>query len=159
MCPRRNTIRVSAKGKSHMSVHYVYRLYDRDDALLYVGCTRDVEERMSQHKWTAPWIAEVDRCESDSYPTKAEALAVERAAIISLRPRHNQTHNLERNEVAGPILTAKDIAARWNMAVESVLRMHKRGEIPAAFNAHAVKRSYRWHLATIEAFERQDAAS
>jgi hypothetical protein len=37
--------------------------------------------------------------------------------------------------------------------------MHKRGDMPAAFNAHAVKRSYRWHLATIEAFERQDGAA
>lgn len=57
------------------------------------------------------------------------------------------------------VLDAQDIARRWGVARETVLRMHKRGEIPAAFNAHAVKRSYRWHLTTIEAFERQDAAS
>ena len=57
------------------------------------------------------------------------------------------------------ILSAEDIGTRWGISQDTVLRMHKRGDMPAAFNAHAVKRSYRWHLATIEAFERQDQAS
>lgn len=57
------------------------------------------------------------------------------------------------------ILSAADIGARWDVNEDTVLRMHKRGDMPPAFNAHAVKRGYRWHLATIEAFERQDGAA
>lgn len=33
-----------------MTVHYVYRCYDADDVLLYVGCTKNVKRRISQHR-------------------------------------------------------------------------------------------------------------
>ena len=57
------------------------------------------------------------------------------------------------------ILTAGDIAERWGVALNTVLRMHARGDMPDAFNRHAVKRSYRWHIEAIEAFERQAGAA
>lgn len=37
-------------GPSRVADHYVYRCYDADGLLLYVGCTSDVARRMADHK-------------------------------------------------------------------------------------------------------------
>ncbi|SES04203.1 GIY-YIG nuclease family protein [Streptomyces qinglanensis] len=67
----------------------LYRFYDGDDALLYVGITHNVEQRFAAHAVKAPWWHEAARQTVEWYDSRAAALAAELHAIRAERPRHN----------------------------------------------------------------------
>lgn len=48
------TSRSVAIGRSAQRPHFVYRCYDAEDRLLYVGCTLNVERRIAQHQHAKP---------------------------------------------------------------------------------------------------------
>ena len=71
----------------------LYRFYDSQGKLLYVGITNNFDKRLQQHlrdKWWAPQIA---RTQKVLYPSRTAALSAEQRAIRSGRPRHNVAHN------------------------------------------------------------------
>lgn len=70
----------------------LYRLYDEAGGLLYVGITKSVQRRWTEHETTKSWWPEVTAATLEHYPTREAALEAERAAIIAERPRHNVTH-------------------------------------------------------------------
>ena len=43
-----------------MSTHYLYRCYDADDELLYVGLSANVGRRMYEHHLHRDWPTEFD---------------------------------------------------------------------------------------------------
>lgn len=67
----------------------VYRLYDADDRLLYVGSTVHVPRRLREHH-SKPWWHLVARHEAVDYPTAADAVAAEESAIDHEGPIHNR---------------------------------------------------------------------
>ncbi len=67
----------------------LYRLYDKDDVLLYAGITRHMEARMKAHSLTKSWWGDVARKEAVAYDTRIEAARAEHAAITYENPRHN----------------------------------------------------------------------
>jgi predicted GIY-YIG superfamily endonuclease len=69
----------------------VYRCYDADDMLLYVGCTgQSVEQRLRQHAARgAAWVPLVKRVTVEEQPTPSEGHAAEFAAIRQERPIYN----------------------------------------------------------------------
>jgi hypothetical protein len=70
--------------------HYtVYRLFDADGRLLYVGCTGNLSQRLHHHRLYRPWWSEVSLTMVEHFDTKAEALATEREAIDSEGARYN----------------------------------------------------------------------
>jgi predicted GIY-YIG superfamily endonuclease len=71
---------------------YVYRLYDAVGNLLYIGCSKNVNRRISKHKAT-PWGIHIDRVLEVEYSTRAEALKHEGKAIMSEAPCFNAAHN------------------------------------------------------------------
>ena len=68
----------------------VYRFWDADDVLLYVGCSEDVLTRFEQHSRSGSpsrfWWPRQVRHSLTTYPTRVEALAAERKAIASEKP-------------------------------------------------------------------------
>lgn len=68
----------------------VYRLYDGQEALLYVGMSFDLAARMAGHAARSPWWGDVARKTMQWYPTRREASAAETAAIAAERPRYNK---------------------------------------------------------------------
>lgn len=48
-------------------MRFVYKLYDRDDVLLYVGSTGDVLHRLRDHRRSKPWFHRVWTVESTPY--------------------------------------------------------------------------------------------
>jgi len=84
-----------------MSAH-VYRIFDKADRLIYIGCTRDVEARIYQHKWTHRIVDShliqggYHHHDSTKYPDLATARAAERDAIAEQRPWLNRQHNPSR---------------------------------------------------------------
>lgn len=78
----------------------LYRLFGDDDALLYIGIAKYFGRRWHQHAHAQPWWPEVKRQTVDWYPSRAEALKAETAAIRAEFPRYNVVHNGPRPEVA-----------------------------------------------------------
>lgn len=83
--------------------HDVYRIFDRDGQLLYVGCARFADARIYMHvaAWHASWPSmQMFGCMAtytvETYPTKEAARAAERAAIALEMPLYNRQHNPKR---------------------------------------------------------------
>lgn len=83
--------------------HSVYRIYDEDDRLMYVGVAHDVTHRIYMHEAAAQasWasmqmVGRIARWTADEYPTKAAAREAERRAIEAEAPLFNRQHNKTR---------------------------------------------------------------
>lgn len=93
--------------------HSVYRLFDADHNLLYIGVTEDVEHRVYMHlqtttcrEWQAIW-SRYDHHDSIEYPDLAAAREAERRTIFEQAPILNRQHNPKRwHRVAGRYLPA-----------------------------------------------------
>jgi predicted GIY-YIG superfamily endonuclease len=70
----------------------VYRLYDAEGTLLYIGSAYDPDDRWEEHQ-KKPWAAEVAKRVERWYPDRNAAYVAETAAIKSELPRHNITNN------------------------------------------------------------------
>jgi hypothetical protein len=73
----------------------LYRIYNRDGDLLYVGISYSAIVRQAQHKAAQPWWGDVARIDVQPLGNvpRAEAERIEREAIVTERPRHNKVHN------------------------------------------------------------------
>ena len=64
----------------------VYLMYDEAGALMYVGCTKNLEQRKKLLRSASPWYERVDRIETEEFATSEVAGAVEHALIRFLKP-------------------------------------------------------------------------
>lgn len=77
--------------------HFVYRVFDADGDLLYIGCTKNFERRWREQKVDRPKMtAAATRCKLSgpyTYETarRLEAEAIEAEAIEAENPLHNFT--------------------------------------------------------------------
>jgi hypothetical protein len=78
----------------------LYRHFDSDGVLLYVGISLSAVLRLSQHKERAVWRDRIARVEVVSYPTRDEAKVAEAEAIKSEHPRYNIVHSAVRSSTA-----------------------------------------------------------
>lgn len=67
----------------------IYRLYDADDLLLYVGVSLTVAQRLGSHRQTKAWWGDVVRITVEHAATRTEALELEADLIRDLKPLHN----------------------------------------------------------------------
>src|SRR5690606_33549738 len=69
--------------------HYVYRCLDAQGQIVYVGCSRDVQARMKQHRKTSVGPA-THRLRVTVHPNLLAALEVERREIVQYEPLLNR---------------------------------------------------------------------
>lgn len=89
--------------------HYVYRCFDSEGTLLYVGVAVSVEDRMFHHthlcnSWKQPngtIRRHMVRWTSEQYATKLAARDAERRAITTEAPLLNRQHNPKRFRKVG----------------------------------------------------------
>ena len=67
----------------------LYRMLDADDALLYIGVTRNLAARRWEHKTLKPWYDQVVRVTSEPFSSRIEAEKAELHAIQNECPRYN----------------------------------------------------------------------
>ena len=67
----------------------LYRMYDAEDRLLYVGMTSRIESRIRQHGKVKSWWPSVATIRLEQYASRAEAAAAEAEAIRSEQPQFN----------------------------------------------------------------------
>jgi predicted GIY-YIG superfamily endonuclease len=71
----------------------LYRYYDADGQLLYVGISLSAVARASQHRAEKGWWQDVARMTVEHLPTRQAAEDAERSAIRAEKPVHNVIHN------------------------------------------------------------------
>ncbi|MFE6412577.1 GntR family transcriptional regulator [Streptomyces sp. NPDC057837] len=69
----------------------LYRLYDANDSLLYIGITWHPEFRLEQHLLDKEWLHLVARRTVEWYPDRPSALAAEAAATNEEKPLHDSS--------------------------------------------------------------------
>jgi predicted GIY-YIG superfamily endonuclease/DNA-binding XRE family transcriptional regulator len=73
----------------------LYRHFDAEGRLIYVGVSANPTRRMWEHRCRTDWAAETVRSETFWYPTRPEALAAEREAIAKEMPLANATRKTD----------------------------------------------------------------
>ncbi|MFE2710592.1 GIY-YIG nuclease family protein [Streptomyces mirabilis] len=147
----------------------LYRFFDANGALLYVGITKNFGQRWVSHAKKKPWWPKVQRHTAEWFDTRREAEAAEKQAVVSEGPKYNLVHKprTPRAPVLRPTPPVKvladpgadywdiaDVAAHWNVAPQSVrtYRSRGRGELPEPDRIFA--RTPTWKPATILNFQR-----
>lgn len=74
-----------------MEDHCLYRHFDTDGVLLYVGISLSVGTRTSAHRRAAPWFRDVARIEVQHFTSRADCALAERVAIDREKPLHNRS--------------------------------------------------------------------
>ena len=67
----------------------LYRHFDRDGRLLYVGISKNAIARLGDHKRKASWYPDIRNVSIASYPNRDAALRAEARAIRTENPIHN----------------------------------------------------------------------
>lgn len=81
----------------------LYRFYNKDERLLYVGISLSAATRASQHRTQKPWWPDVARMDVEHLATREAALGAERRAIWAEHPMHNIAHNHTGSDRMQPI--------------------------------------------------------
>lgn len=71
----------------------LYRFYDANGVLLYVGITNDPGARWAHHARNKDWWQMVSRIEVEHFDSRSLVAEAEKSAIIAERPVHNFNHN------------------------------------------------------------------
>lgn len=98
----------------------LYRLYDNNGELLYVGITNKPNHRFGQHRRTKPWWPRVARKELKWFSTTEDASKAEKKAITEEEPRYNLSANalkITRKTPDKPRISYKDIADDLRRAI------------------------------------------
>lgn len=67
----------------------LYRYFDKDGELLYVGVSLNSIARAAQHRTQSCWYDDFHTMTRQSYSTRGEALDAETLAIVNEQPKHN----------------------------------------------------------------------
>lgn len=84
----------------------MYRCFDAEGRLLYVGQTEHPRARLRQHRVSQPWWGEVVDVRVEEHPDRAAALAVEAEAIRCELPVHNKAGRRLPEILAGQVREA-----------------------------------------------------
>lgn len=138
----------------------VYRLYDKDGALLYIGSTNQPAMRWSRHGERQPWWHEVDAYTLEWWPDRTQAFTEEFKAIRAEAPRYNK-RMLPR--ASDPQLTAgvaDEEVQRVFDALDDVERIadpEARSRAQVRITATTRKRAAKWHAERAELAQRLKA--
>jgi len=76
----------------------LYRAYDINDQLLYIGISSQVFGRFDQHAHTSEWMYDCAYAIMEHYPYRRLAMEAEKRAIQTENPKYNQVHKRKKDE-------------------------------------------------------------
>lgn len=121
--------------------HFVYRFYDLEDSLLYVGVTRSLDSRLHRHFRYQVWANEIEYTVVEHGYSDCEARNREMDLIHNASPRHNMTTGKSvdgsirefKETPPGCYLTIDEIANRWLCGRSRVYEAVKKNQVPGSF--------------------------
>jgi excinuclease UvrABC nuclease subunit len=90
-----------------MKKQTLYRFYDQNDNLLYVGITKFFEPRLKQHYKNAEWFFETAFVRLEHFATRQEVELAESFAIKTEKPRYNIAKNPDKLEALDALAEIK----------------------------------------------------
>lgn len=69
--------------------HFVYRAFDAESRLLYVGCTMNLDRRRKEHRSDSPWFVHATRFRIAGPYNYQTARRIERETIATEQPLYN----------------------------------------------------------------------
>lgn len=115
----------------------LYRHFDAEGRLLYVGASMNVMQRILQHSGSSWWFPDIVRIELEHMPDAATAKLAEIEAILTEKPLYNINHTDRRpsviNREIAETLSIEQIEAAeadyhdMDQAMESVSMKHRIG--------------------------------
>jgi excinuclease UvrABC nuclease subunit len=91
--------------------HSVYRFYNADGELLWVGCTANLFSRLLSHRSGSPFHTQIASVQLEHFDSRTEARAAETAYIETLRPAYNIEHNGSVNKHGNWVAVAAKMRA------------------------------------------------
>ena len=88
----------------------LYRHYNKDDQLLYIGVSLSAYARLSQHKANSEWAKSSVKMTTETFDNREDALKAEKNAIINECPLFNVTHKIQEVDVE---IANKEILAAY----------------------------------------------
>jgi len=124
----------------------LYRHFDKDNRLLYVGVSLSALNRLAQHADASHWFADIATVKIETFEDRSVALAAEREAILKENPLHNlkrptireikASHSEEsridlvrRIVQFNPTYTPSDVASLLNIGLAAMKRLIDGGKI------------------------------
>jgi hypothetical protein len=89
-------------------MHHLYRHFDSDGRLLYVGISMSTLIRLRQHKMVSHWFESIVRVEIEYHESREAAMNAEQRAVVDENPLHNIALRQIAAKVAGE---AKEVIA------------------------------------------------
>ena len=133
----------------------LYRAYDADDRLLYIGITDDVYRRLDKHAVHSPWAVHATKITLERHPDRETATAAERSAIDNEDLVFNRDR---RSNGRGP--RNSDRFTRWMIAYPTGRHAD---DISDEELADTTERNLAWldakYEATVSAFMQRQTAS
>ncbi len=99
----------------------LYRYYDADNVLLYIGVSLSAVHRLQQHRNTQHWSHRITRVDISYFPSREDALKAEREAIRAENPLHNVIHRVMGDDVSAGGIDPWDVVC-WLEARPRVYR-------------------------------------
>lgn len=100
----------------------LYRHFDSQDCLLYVGTSTSICTRLSQHKVHSGWYDSIVKITIENFESKRDMLDAEKIAIQNENPKYNIIFSKENKFVHTSILGVNWLANYLEIPV-GVLRM------------------------------------
>lgn len=83
--------------------HALYRFWDDNNNLLYVGITVHLPNRVAQHRGEKEWWTEIATITIEHHPDRESVLEAEHAAIRTEHPVWNVIHNTTPGDTTVPV--------------------------------------------------------
>lgn len=122
--------------------HSLYRHWDANRRLLYVGISLNAFNRLAQHRNTARWFDRIRSVTIQNFETKDEASAAEWYAIITEYPIYNlaMSHRLELDKSPDGVMWGQmidDEPELWDLFVK-VHKIKEEDDAESPFCANRV---------------------
>lgn len=128
----------------------VYRMYDDEGALLYVGCTMAPGTRIPQHS-VKSWFHTVSTVKLEHFADRPDAAAAELKAIQTESPLYNRLTRLDnpwprvrRERDADDVVSIGEVAKRTGTDRDTLLGWIEDGRLRVAFRTPGGHRRFFW---------------
>ena len=136
------------KPNKKQKTTYLYRHFNSDNKLLYVGISLNSINRLNQHKSSSGWFDEISNVTIEKHQSRKEALIAERSAIYNESPKYNiqrpddtASNHVERskNEILNrvvnfkPVYTMQEACDFLTLPKTAIKELMDKGEIGKVF--------------------------
>jgi predicted DNA-binding transcriptional regulator AlpA len=153
----------------HQRRHHLYRHFDKDGKLLYVGISLHAVGRLAGHRKDSKWFDEIAEVTIQQFANRDEAMLAERLAIADEKPAHNRKlanplrrpHRALKRMVSEPektvlrMLTMDQVLELVPVGKISLRRMIKHQEFPGPH--YITPNKPIWFAAEVERWQAQNA--